>query len=62
MSGGFNLLRDRLRRERRRAAFIEGALLIGLVVLTVLGLVIALGGWSSDDPHCLERMSIACLF
>jgi Flp pilus assembly pilin Flp len=36
----------RLWRDRRGAALIEYALLIGLVTLTVLGAVIATGSWA----------------
>ena len=36
----------RLWRDRRGAALIEYALLIGLVTLTVLGAVIAAGSWA----------------
>jgi Flp pilus assembly pilin Flp len=36
----------RLWRDRRGAALIENALLIGLITLTVLGAVIAIGSWA----------------
>ena len=36
----------RLWRDRRGAALIEYALLIGLITLTVLGAVIATGSWA----------------
>jgi Flp pilus assembly pilin Flp len=43
VGGEFQALRDRLRRQSRRAALFEYALLIGIVTLTVLAVIIAVG-------------------
>ena len=47
-SAGLTALRNRLWRDQRGAALIEYALLIGLVTLTVLPLIIAVGSWASS--------------
>jgi len=40
------MIARRLWREQRGAALIDYALLIGLITLTVLGAVIAIGSWA----------------
>ena len=40
-------LADRIWRELRGASVIEYALLIGIVILMVLGLIIAVGKWAN---------------
>ena len=41
------MIARRLWREQRGAALIDYALLIGLITLTVLGAVIAIGSWAN---------------
>ena len=41
------LIARRLWRDRRGAALIDYTLLIGLITLTVLGVVIAAGSWAN---------------
>jgi Flp pilus assembly pilin Flp len=47
VSVGLEVLGSRLSRDERGAALIEQALLICLITLTVLGFVIAVGGWAT---------------
>ena len=51
MCGEFKALRDRLRREQRRAALFEYALLVSIVALAALAVIIAVcwpnGMWAN---------------
>jgi Flp pilus assembly pilin Flp len=49
-------LDKRLWRDERGASLIEYALLIGLVTLTVLGCIIAVGGWANGMWDAILRL------